>query len=264
MSIATLIRGMAAAGASPEAIALAVEAIEAAQARAEDALANVEARKNDARERKRRERAKKAETAADVTDSHATCHTMSRDMSHDVTDTPLSLPLLPPQTPPTTPTHTRSVTSRARKALRFDEFWEAYPSKVGKKAAVKSYDAAIADLGGDDPEGLILAGLRRALPNWTSGKFIPNPATWLNQGRWDDQPAGPARFVPDSISKPIAVDPADLWRRRVKAYLHGSGFWNTTDWEAQPGRTGCIVPAEILREFEISPSLETHPKERAA
>ena len=25
------------------------------------------------------------------------------------------------------------------------------------------------------------------------GRFIPNPSTWINQGRWDDEPLPPAR-----------------------------------------------------------------------
>lgn len=256
MSISALIRSMAAAGATPEAIALAVEAIEAAQARADDAMAAVEARKNDARERKRRERARKSEISSDVTDGHATCHAMSRDTSRDVTDDALSLPLLPPQTPLTTPTHTRGITSRPRKGARFAEFWEIYPRKVGKKAALKAYDGALADIDGDDPEEAIIAGLRRALPGWSSGKFIPNPATWLNQGRWDDQPAGTAPYRAQTPLEALAAtpDPLDVWRRRVNAFRNGSGFWNTTDWEAQPGRPGCIVPSAILLEFDIQPA----------
>jgi hypothetical protein len=29
-----------------------------------------------------------------------------------------------------------------------------------------------------------------AWPQWTreGGRFIPHPSTWLNQGRWDDEP----------------------------------------------------------------------------
>ena len=67
------------------------------------------------------------------------------------------------------------------------EFWDAYPSKVGRKAAETAFGKAIksADL------PTILAGLERAKasPRWTrdGGQYIPNPATWLNQGRWDDQ-----------------------------------------------------------------------------
>lgn len=57
--------------------------------------------------------------------------------------------------------------------------------------------------------------------------------------------------TPDLV---VAVDPLDVWRRRVNAFRNGSGFWNTTDWEAQPGRPGCKVPPAILREFDLEPA----------
>lgn len=131
---------------------------------------------------------------------------MSRDITGDVTTghhgghhagdvVPLTLPLSP-QTP-LSPTHTPPESStrvkgpsRLAKSSGFARFWEAYPNKVGKAAAEKSYDRAIAKIGGDDPAAVILAGLDRAKASrkWREG-YIPNPTTWLNQGRWEDQPA---------------------------------------------------------------------------
>lgn len=84
-------------------------------------------------------------------------------------------------------------------ALGFDEFWTAYPRKVGKDAALKAYAAAIRRAGGHDPPGEILAGLIRAKPGWTDPQFIPHPATWLNQGRWQDE-------APPIPSEPVRLD----------------------------------------------------------
>lgn len=53
----------------------------------------------------------------------------------------------------------------------------------------------------------------------------------------------------------LPVDPNDKWRTRVRNYVGGPKFWNSTDWEAAPGRPGCIVPAEVLREFGLEPAL---------
>jgi len=65
---------------------------------------------------------------------------------------------------------------------RFEEFWQEYPRKTGKEAARRAWEKASARVGADT----ILAGLRAAL--WPSdSQFIPHPATWLNQGRWDDE-----------------------------------------------------------------------------
>lgn len=69
---------------------------------------------------------------------------------------------------------------------KFEQFWNAYPKKVGKKAAMKAWHLA------KDKPSLpdLLAALSRASqsPQWTKdhGQFIPHPATWLNQGRWSD------------------------------------------------------------------------------
>lgn len=70
----------------------------------------------------------------------------------------------------------------------FLRFWESYPSKVGKQAALKAWitnrcegktEAILAAL--VDPR--IRGHLCRE-----GGKYIPNPATWLNAGRWEDEP----------------------------------------------------------------------------
>ena len=32
------------------------------------------------------------------------------------------------------------------------------------------------------------AGLSKWMASWTDRQFIPYPATWLNQRRWEDEP----------------------------------------------------------------------------
>ena len=73
------------------------------------------------------------------------------------------------------------------KSSDFDLFWQAYPKKVGKEAARKAFSRVKAPL-----ESLLTAIERQKCGNqWTTenGRFIPNPATWLNQGRWEDEVA---------------------------------------------------------------------------
>jgi hypothetical protein len=73
------------------------------------------------------------------------------------------------------------------KSSDFDLFWQAYPKKVGKEAARKAFSRVKAPL-----ESLLTAIERQKCGNqWTkeNGRFIPNPATWLNQGRWEDEVA---------------------------------------------------------------------------
>lgn len=74
----------------------------------------------------------------------------------------------------------------------FDAFWTAYPRKVGKAAARRKYETAVKS--GVTPD-LIAAGLKRykALIRaaGTETQYIAHPATWLNQGRWDDEESDP-------------------------------------------------------------------------
>lgn len=69
----------------------------------------------------------------------------------------------------------------------FDAFWSIYPRKVGKGAAKKSFERAI--LKTDLKTILDAVEAQRQSPQWQrdGGQFIPHPATWLNQERWDDE-----------------------------------------------------------------------------
>ena len=74
----------------------------------------------------------------------------------------------------------------------FESFWKAYPKKVGKKEALKSWEKAK-----DKPAVVnIMQVIERSKKSeqWTkdNGQFIPNPSTWLNQGRWADEPIAKA------------------------------------------------------------------------
>lgn len=71
---------------------------------------------------------------------------------------------------------------------RFDEFWAAYPKKVGKKAAWNAWKKVKPDAELFDK---IMTAIGRAKATWQwqreNGRYIPNPKTWLNEGRWDDE-----------------------------------------------------------------------------
>lgn len=83
----------------------------------------------------------------------------------------------------------------------FDQFWAAYPKRVGKDAARKAWRTKKPAL------GEVLAGLTGQLDwlardNW---KYCPNPATWLNQGRWQDTPPHVNLFVSERTAKNLAA-----------------------------------------------------------
>ncbi|MBX6334710.1 hypothetical protein IRY61_05230 [Candidatus Saccharibacteria bacterium] len=68
----------------------------------------------------------------------------------------------------------------------FERFWSVYPVKVGKQAAAAAWKRKVA--GKVDAEVVVrsVAEHRRRDPRWREG-FVPNPATYLNQGRWLDE-----------------------------------------------------------------------------
>jgi hypothetical protein len=70
----------------------------------------------------------------------------------------------------------------------FEEFWQACPRRIGKAAAEKAYAKAVKQT----PHQTIMAGIRRyaASRAGQDEQYTVHPATWLNQGRWDDEPAG--------------------------------------------------------------------------
>lgn len=83
---------------------------------------------------------------------------------------------------------------RARKAQQpggdgqsFERFWLAYPKKVDRQSALKTWGKLHPD---NELQKTILAALERhkETEQWTkdNGRFVPHPSTWLNGRRWED------------------------------------------------------------------------------
>jgi len=65
----------------------------------------------------------------------------------------------------------------------FSAFWESYPNKTGKKKAKelwKRNKPILVDV-------LKAIAWQKKTDKWKKG-FIPNPTTWLNEERWEDEP----------------------------------------------------------------------------
>ena len=69
------------------------------------------------------------------------------------------------------------------KANDFDSFWKIYPKKIGKEAARKSWLKNKPDI------NLVTNAIKwqEESSQWKKG-YIPNPATYINQHRWLDEP----------------------------------------------------------------------------
>ena len=80
----------------------------------------------------------------------------------------------------------------------FDRFWDAYPRKVAKPAARKKFESLNPD--GQLVEKMIQAvEIQKKSDQWTKddGRFIPHPATWISQRRWEDElPASRVKLLP--------------------------------------------------------------------
>ena len=85
----------------------------------------------------------------------------------------------------------REEKSRVDKSIysqKFDEFYSQYPKKVAKQSAIKAWMKLKPD---DDLFDTILSSLKKHKRSelWVknNGQFIPNPATWINGRRWEDE-----------------------------------------------------------------------------
>lgn len=70
----------------------------------------------------------------------------------------------------------------------FDEFWQAYPRKIAKASALKSWRKIRPNA---ELSETVMDALAKQKDSdaWKrdGGKFIPHPATWLNGRRWEDE-----------------------------------------------------------------------------
>lgn len=131
--------------------------------------------------------------------------------------------------------------------IEFTEWWDAYPHKVGKAAARKSFDKA--------REAVDQATLLAAVPRYIASKpddvRYCNPATWLNQGRWDDKPAGAAGAKDGPV--PVYRSQAEEeWRYRVWRFRSDASQWDA-QWGPPPGQPGCRAPADALQAYGFRP-----------
>ena len=84
------------------------------------------------------------------------------------------------------------VLSSSEYSPGFCSFWSLYPKRVGKDKAYATWTTGHCE----EISEAILKAVREQNGYLIreGGKFIPLPATWLNQGRWKDEPPKPTPF----------------------------------------------------------------------
>lgn len=113
-------------------------------------------------------------TGQDSTGHNITGHYSTE---HESTDTPLN------------PPEGGDAEKPDLQERRFEEFWAAYPKKQGKGAARKAWMKIRPNT---ETFKTIMESVKAHAannPQWLkdNGQYIPNPATWLNQTRWEDE-----------------------------------------------------------------------------
>lgn len=85
----------------------------------------------------------------------------------------------------------------------FEKFWKLFPRKVSKKTALQKWEKINPD---EDLYKKIILALEAYCKSeqWVKDKqFIPHPATWLHQERWNDELPTPAPKKPFYNNMPM-------------------------------------------------------------
>jgi hypothetical protein len=102
-----------------------------------------------------------------------------------------------------------------REALEFADWYEGYPHKIGKAAARKAFSSARrkADL------KTLIEGRDQYIREKPPDRPWCNPATWLNQERWADEPdKSNPRQEPRHGQRSISDQFSDAFKR-VDSYI---------------------------------------------
>ncbi|MCJ2009787.1 DUF1376 domain-containing protein [Methylobacterium sp. J-092] len=138
----------------------------------------------------------------------------------------------------------------------FDLFWAEYPEKVGKDPARKSF--ATVRKSRRVTFAALMDGLARYQASKPADRNWCHPTTWLNQGRWSDQPAAPMQRPVAVRGSPPRASTADLWAgdafdahesrqrgpdehlpfpdSRAGGETAGDPRWDPASWEADRSR----------------------------
>jgi hypothetical protein len=117
-----------------------------------------------------------------------------------------------------------------------EQFWKLYPHKIGKPDALAKLERI-------RKRGVswvsLMDGLRRYIASKPVDRPWCNPATWLNQARWEDQPAG--SVVATTVETGIDWD-------AVLTSFKRFGIWSK---HAGPdlGSPECRAPADMLAKY---------------
>lgn len=162
------------------------------------------------RQARYRERQKLKEARQGVTGDVTTRHSDACDVTRDAPSPEKVSPIPPSKTNPIPPSPPKGGSS----PREFERFWAEYPHKVGKRDAEAAFVRARRRVEFDP----LMAGLAAYVAK-TDDRPWCNPATWLNQDRWEDRPATvqPRGSPPQQPRKTNLADAFAAMRRSQEA-----------------------------------------------
>ncbi|GAB6907257.1 conserved hypothetical protein [Desulfosarcina cetonica] len=129
-----------------------------------------------------------------------------------------------------------------RYSQSFENFWQACPKKSGKDAALRAWKK-VGKRNDVTPALLIAAMSNQVDKNHFRGNdgqdYFPNPATWLNQGRWQDEIANQTATTPPT-----------------ERFIRPTTYAQARDYETRQ-------QVELLRRLENEDSQQGNDRQRA-
>jgi uncharacterized protein YdaU (DUF1376 family) len=125
----------------------------------------------------------------------------------------------------------------------FESFWESYPRKTGKGAARASWAKQKLP-----PVEQILSALHKAKksPDWLKerGAYIPHPATWLNQCRWED-----SGMDYEALTQKRVLGPSSTPQEAFQIDEQDALNWIAENYEVKAGVPYRDWPANVQAEY---------------
>lgn len=163
------------------------------------------------------------------------------------------------------PTNPRALGTSPRQSkatsetdISFEKFWSLFPAerRRGKGKARGLFASIVAGRHkvGRTTSDEIVQAVREG--RGIDPSFPPMPETWLNQGRWMDEPAGAVLVGPNGkkwgwwrgLEPKLKSLSLDHWRKAIQE-TKPNGTWPWWIFGAPPGDPECLVPEEIVAEY---------------
>lgn len=125
------------------------------------------------------------------------------------------------------------------------EGYSGYPHKVAVDGAIRAWEKR-RKAGTLPSVDVLIAATKAYIARKPERIDWANPATWLNGGRWQDEPA----LIPNSPAEAAKSRTDDDWLPIVQRYV-STRTWPATGWGPEPGYAGCEVPAHLVVKFKL-------------